>query len=91
MKQDEKTLPVISESENDLKTPGVQVEYTPAEAEHMGAFQETAMSESDAWESNADLAANGEAGNEAAKASSENGEIDANVTAIIINGRSVLH
>lgn len=91
MKQDEKTLPVISESENDLKTPGVQVEYTPAEAERMGAFQETAMSESDAWESNADLAANGEAGNEAAKASSENGEIDANVTAIIINGRSVLH
>ena len=91
MKQDEKTLPVISESENDLKTPGVQVEYTPAEAERMGAFQETAMSESDAWESNADLAANGGAGNEAAKASSENGDIDANATAIIINGHSVLH
>ena len=90
MKQDEKTLPVISESENDLKTPGVQVEFTAADAERMGAFQETAISESDAWESNADLAADSIEGNEAAESSSRSGEIDANATAIMINGHSVL-
>ncbi|MDE9463083.1 lytic transglycosylase domain-containing protein [Xenorhabdus bovienii] len=47
--------PVLSQSLKDAATPGVQVEYTAVEAEHNGAFKETAMSEADAWESNADL------------------------------------
>lgn len=48
--------PVVSQSQEDGATPGVQVEHTAAEAEANGAFQETAMTEADAWESNADLA-----------------------------------
>lgn len=52
----ETTQPVISKNEADASTPGVQVEHTAAQAERNGAFEETAMSEADAWESNADLA-----------------------------------
>jgi len=47
--------PVISQSEEDMGTPGVQVEYTADIAEQYGAFEETAMSEKDAWESNMDM------------------------------------
>lgn len=55
--------PVVSKSPDDGGTPGVQVEHTAEEAEANGAFQETAMTEADAWESNADMAddANGTA------------------------------
>lgn len=48
---------VVSTSLQDTETPGVQVEYTAAEAEENGAFEETALSEHDAWQANADLAA----------------------------------
>lgn len=48
--------PVISGNQDDAALPGVQVEYTADEAERNGAFEETAMSEADAWDSNADLA-----------------------------------
>jgi len=47
--------PVISQSEEDMETPGVQVELTADTAEQYGAFEETAMSEKDAWESNMDM------------------------------------
>jgi len=49
--------PVISRAEQDTDAPGVQVEYTAEAAEANGAFEETAMSEGEAWTSNADLAA----------------------------------
>lgn len=52
--------PVVSKSPEDSGTPGVQVEHTAAEAEANGAFKETAMSEAEAWASNADLAADPE-------------------------------
>lgn len=48
--------PVVSQSQEDGTTPGVQIEHTAEAAEANGAFHETAMSEADAWESNADLA-----------------------------------
>ncbi|WP_082066498.1 lytic transglycosylase domain-containing protein [Pseudomonas oryzihabitans] len=51
-----KVVPVVSQSQNDGGTPGVQVEHTAEQAEANGAFHETAMSEGEAWESNADLA-----------------------------------
>ena len=47
--------PMISKSERDAQTPGVQVEHTADEAEANGAFKEMALSEADAWESNTDL------------------------------------
>lgn len=50
--------PVVSQSQKDEATPGVQVEHTADEAERNGAFKETALSEADAWESNADLVMN---------------------------------
>lgn len=95
MKQEEKTLPVVSDSEDDLRTPGVQVEYTAAEAEQMGAFQETAMSESDAWEANADLlnassSKSEEASNEGKETeAAENGDTDIHSAVIMINGKLV--
>ncbi|EBW0484410.1 lytic transglycosylase domain-containing protein [Salmonella enterica subsp. enterica serovar Heidelberg] len=49
--------PVVSTSQEDMATPGVQVEYTADQAEANGAFRETALSEGDAWAANADLAA----------------------------------
>jgi type IV secretion system protein VirB1 len=51
----EHTAAVVSQSPADADVPGVQVEYSAAEAEQNGAFKETAMSERDAWESNAML------------------------------------
>ncbi len=47
--------PVISTNEDDANTPGVQIEHTAASAAQAGAFEETALSEADAWESNVDL------------------------------------
>lgn len=53
--------PVVSKSQEDTQTPGVQVEHTAEQAEANGAFKETAMSEADAWESNADIEADEDA------------------------------
>jgi hypothetical protein len=47
--------PIISLNPSDFMTPGVQVELDPDEAEALGAFEETALSETDAWEANMDL------------------------------------
>jgi hypothetical protein len=46
---------VLSDSIADLLIPGVVVELDTAEAEALGAFEETALTEADAWEANADL------------------------------------
>ena len=46
---------VLSGSLADLLEPGVVIELDAAEAEALGAFQETALTEADAWEANADL------------------------------------
>jgi hypothetical protein len=46
---------VLSDSIADLLIPGVVVELDAAAAEALGAFEETALTEADAWEANADL------------------------------------
>lgn len=51
-----RAAPVVSRSPDDGSTPGVQIEHTPDQAEAFGAFEETAISEGDAWEANADIA-----------------------------------
>lgn len=48
--------PIVSKSVDDSMTPGVQIEYTPDEADENGAFMESALSEADAWDSNVDVA-----------------------------------
>lgn len=53
--QKQTTQPVISTNEADSLKSGVQVEQTAEQAERNGAFEETAITEADAWESNADL------------------------------------
>lgn len=50
---------LLSDDYRDLTTPGVVVELDAGEAESLGAFEETALSEADAWEANADLAGEG--------------------------------
>ena len=50
---------VLSESFADVTTPGVVVVLDAGEAEQLGAFEETALTEADAWESNLDLEADG--------------------------------
>lgn len=47
---------LISRRYADLLTPGVVVELDAAEAESLGTFAETALSEAEAWEANTDLA-----------------------------------
>ncbi len=46
---------LLSDDIGDLTTPGVVVELDAGEAESLGAFEETALSEADAWQANADL------------------------------------
>ena len=46
---------LLSDDLADLLVPGVMVEVDAAEAESLGAFEETALTEAEAWESNADL------------------------------------
>jgi hypothetical protein len=46
---------VLSDNIADLLIPGVVVELDAAAAEALGAFEETAVTEADAWEANADL------------------------------------
>ena len=48
-------IPVRSASYADLEVPGVIVELDGAAAEELGAFEETALAEAEAWESNTDL------------------------------------
>lgn len=49
------TDPIISLDYRNLDIPGVQIELDPDEAESLGAFEETALSEADAWEANTDI------------------------------------
>lgn len=46
---------LLSSTLADLLIPGVVVEVDAAEAESLGAFEETALAEAEAWEANADL------------------------------------
>jgi hypothetical protein len=46
---------LISTTLDDLLVPGVVVELDAHDAEEIGAFEETALTEADAWEANADL------------------------------------
>ena len=55
---------VISASFADLLVPGVLVELDAAEAESLGAFAETALTEAEAWDANADLDVGGPADGE---------------------------
>ena len=57
--RDEASEALLSDDYRDLMTPGVVVELDAGEAESLGAFEETALSEADAWEANADLAGEG--------------------------------
>lgn len=47
--------PIHSSSISDAETPGVVFSLDQEAAECEGAFEETALSEEDAWEANADL------------------------------------
>ena len=49
------TDPLMSQTLDDALVPGVMVELDIAAAEAGGAFEETALSEADAWDANADL------------------------------------
>ena len=49
--------PLVTQNLADLTTPGVVVEVDPDVAEALGAFEETALSEADAWDANADIGA----------------------------------
>ena len=49
-------LAVQSETYDDVTTPGVIVEVDAGMAEELGAFEESALTESEAWGSNEDLA-----------------------------------
>ena len=46
---------VLAEKLTDAMIPGAMVEFDPEEAERIGAFQEDALDESDAFESSIDL------------------------------------
>lgn len=53
--RDPTTSATLSHALADLLVPGVVVELDAREAEDLGAFEETALTEADAWEANADL------------------------------------
>jgi len=46
---------LLSDDLADLLVPGVVVELDAHEAETLGAFEETALTEADAWDANTDL------------------------------------
>jgi hypothetical protein len=50
-----KNNPVYSENIADADVPGVVVVVDPEDADVLGAFEETAIDEAAAWESNIDL------------------------------------
>lgn len=52
--------PIITTDLNQLETPGVVVEVDPETAADLGAFEDTAVTEDEAWEANADLGADHE-------------------------------
>lgn len=54
--EESKTVPVVSRDFADADTPGVQIQTDAAEAERLGATEETALSLDDAWDANADIA-----------------------------------
>ncbi len=45
----------LSNDPADLLTPGVVIEVDPETAAELGAFEEEALTEADAWEANGDL------------------------------------
>lgn len=47
--------PIVSKTIDDIATPGVSVEVEPDEAERLGAFEEDALTDSDAVEANRDI------------------------------------
>jgi hypothetical protein len=47
--------PIVTRDLADFALPGVVVEVDPDEAEALGAFEETALSDADAWDANADV------------------------------------
>jgi len=53
--RDPTTSAIISQTFADLLVPGVVVELDAREAEDFGAFEETALTDAEAWEANADL------------------------------------
>jgi len=53
--RDPTTSAIISRAFADLLVPGVVVELDTREAEALGAFEETALTDAEAWEANADL------------------------------------
>lgn len=55
---------VISRNLADLLVPGMLVELDAAEAESLGAFAETALTEAEAWDANPDLKVGGPANGE---------------------------
>lgn len=48
---------MLSDNFADFGTPGIVIVLDAGEAEQLGAFEETALTEADAWESNLDLEA----------------------------------
>ena len=48
---------LLSDNLADLMVPGVLVEVDASVAESLGAFEETALTEAEAWDANADLGA----------------------------------
>ena len=48
---------MLSDNLADMMVPGVVVEVDASEAESLGAFEETALTEAEAWDANADLGA----------------------------------
>ena len=46
---------LLSDDIANILVPGVVVEVDAAEAESLGAFEETALTEAEAWDANADL------------------------------------
>lgn len=44
--------PLLTDNESDWGTPGAQLVYDPEDAAAWGAFEEDALSEADAWDSN---------------------------------------
>ncbi len=67
-------IDALTQKMTDVMNPGVVVELDPDEAELLGAIQDDAMSEQDAWESNGDLAGFGE---ETAFIEAGNGKLEA--------------
>jgi hypothetical protein len=53
--RDPTSTSIVSSSPEDLLIPGVVVELDASEADDIGAFEENALTEAEAWEANADL------------------------------------